>query len=330
MDILISIIVPVYNVEPYLDRCIQSLICQTYKKLEIILVNDGSTDLSGSICDDYAKNDERIRVFHIKNGGSSIARNYGLKNCNGEYIGFVDSDDWIKPEMYFEMLNFSVENNLKVVECSSIELHLAKKTLSITSEIKRPRVEDRDAALKRIIANKRFAVWRRLYHTSILKNRYFIEGVIHQDVYYTIDILNEITEIGFFENHFYVYNVQNPTSVIRSNYSLKRLKSINAGAYVLENTTQYDNDIQDIAKQYLFEFLTYHYDSLYFNPELDKDGNYRKNIRNKIKKYYNVKKIHFYSYSIVILPPMVYKIFLFTNKKRIKIQTKISQMFRNV
>src|SRR5688572_25654014 len=124
MHTLISIIVPVYNVEPYLERCIQSIIDQSYTNLEIILVNDGSTDNSGAICDIYALKDDRIKVYHIVNGGSSIARNYGLKKSHGDYIGFVDSDDWVKPNMFKELIKFASTNQLKVVETSSTHTHL--------------------------------------------------------------------------------------------------------------------------------------------------------------------------------------------------------------
>ncbi len=101
MNHLLSVIIPVYNVESYLERCLDSIINQTYKNLEIILVNDGSTDKSESICNYYAKKDNRIIVINQENGGSSIARNTGLKNCNGEFIGFVDSDDWLKLNMFY-------------------------------------------------------------------------------------------------------------------------------------------------------------------------------------------------------------------------------------
>ena len=97
---LISIIVPVYNVEQYLDDCLVSILNQTYKNLEIILIDDGSTDNSGKICDEYAKKDSRIIVFHKENGGVSSARNAGLRIAKGIYIGFVDPDDWIAEDMY--------------------------------------------------------------------------------------------------------------------------------------------------------------------------------------------------------------------------------------
>ena len=97
---LISIIVPVYNVEEYLKECIDSIINQTYKRIEIILVDDGSTDKSGKICDDYAKIDKRIKVVHKENGGLSDARNVGISVSSGKYIAFVDSDDWVEKTMY--------------------------------------------------------------------------------------------------------------------------------------------------------------------------------------------------------------------------------------
>lgn len=329
MNILISIIVPVYNVENFLHRCLQSIINQTHQHLEILLINDGSTDSSGSICDQYALKDSRIKVHHISNGGSSIARNFGLKHCSGQYIGFVDSDDWIKPNMYRELVEFSVKNNLRVVEINSTIAHLVDENSCEEGSIA-GRIENRNTALKRIISETRFAVWRRLYHKSILKNRFFIEDILHQDVYYTIDILNEISYIGYIETPYYVYNVQNPTSVIRSDYSIKKLQSINAGAYVVENTSQYGDDIKNPAKQYLFNFLRYHYNSLFYNHELDEDYSIREEIRNTIKNYFSYKNFEFYSYVILTLPIPLYKVFLFTNERRMKIQSKSRQLFNNV
>ena len=107
MNPLISIVVPVYNAEKTLEKCLDSILCQTYHCLEIILVNDGSTDSSGNICDDYATKDNRIQVIHKQNGGVSSARNVGIDAASGDYIGFVDSDDWIDPRMY-EVLQKSI------------------------------------------------------------------------------------------------------------------------------------------------------------------------------------------------------------------------------
>ena len=114
---LISVIVPVYNREGYLDRCIGSILAQTYGHLEILLVDDGSTDRSGTVCDGYAARDARIRVLHRENGGVSAARNMGLDCCQGDYIAFVDSDDFIRPDMYRAMLEAMEEHGAAVCVC---------------------------------------------------------------------------------------------------------------------------------------------------------------------------------------------------------------------
>lgn len=117
MKDLISVIVPVYNTEKYLDRCIQSILSQTYSNIEILLIDDGSTDSSGAICDKYAEQDSRVRVFHKANGGASTARNMGLDNAKGEWIAFVDSDDWIDAEMYAKMISLAIATSVDAVFC---------------------------------------------------------------------------------------------------------------------------------------------------------------------------------------------------------------------
>ncbi len=119
MNNLISVIVPVYNVEKYLDKCINSIVNQTYKNLEIILVDDGSTDNSGKMCDDFAKQDSRIRVFHKENGGQCTARNLALDNAEGDYIAFVDSDDFISENMLELLLSDLLTYNADISSCSS-------------------------------------------------------------------------------------------------------------------------------------------------------------------------------------------------------------------
>ena len=118
MDKKISVIVPVYKVEEYLCRCVDSIINQTYKNLEIILVDDGSPDGCGKICDEYAERDSRIKVIHKENGGPSSARNAGLDAVTGDYIGFVDSDDYIDPAMYEHMISFMQEHGADIVVCN--------------------------------------------------------------------------------------------------------------------------------------------------------------------------------------------------------------------
>lgn len=111
----LSVIVPIYNAEKHLNRCIQSIINQTYTNIELLLIDDGSKDSSGEICDKYAASDERIRVFHKKNGGVSSARNVGLDNATGYYIAFVDSDDYLMPNAYEILIKNSTANNQPII-----------------------------------------------------------------------------------------------------------------------------------------------------------------------------------------------------------------------
>lgn len=134
---LISVIVPVYNVEMYLARCIDSLISQTFDDLEIILVNDGSTDASSQICEDYAKKDSRVKVYHQENAGVSVARNKGIEKATGDYLAFVDSDDWLETVMYEKMYGFTkLHAQPEVVMCDFINIKKHLK-VNISSNIRK-------------------------------------------------------------------------------------------------------------------------------------------------------------------------------------------------
>lgn len=118
MNDFISVIIPVYNVAAYLSICIESVLSQDYSALEIILIDDGSTDESGKICDEYARNDKRIHVIHQNNSGAAAAKNMGLKAATGKYLSFVDSDDFLEPDAYSHMVQVIQENKADVVQCS--------------------------------------------------------------------------------------------------------------------------------------------------------------------------------------------------------------------
>ena len=139
MPPLISIIIPVYNVEKYLDKCINSVLMQTYKNIEILLINDGSTDSSGQICESYAKKDSRIKVIHKENGGLSDARNVGIEHSTGSYIMFVDSDDYIDCNMasvLYNLLN-STNSDMAICNCTKVdeEYNMLTTPSSVTDEI---------------------------------------------------------------------------------------------------------------------------------------------------------------------------------------------------
>ncbi|MBT8394071.1 MAG: glycosyltransferase, partial [Bacteroidia bacterium] len=167
---LISVIVPIYNVERFLPRCIESIMGQSYPNLEIILIDDESPDNCGAICDAYSEKDDRIIVIHQKNAELSGARNSGLDIATGEYISFVDSDDWMEPDMLQEMLSFALKNGLDVVECGSIKSNEQRDDKNYSSGV----IETNEQALERIIKNQTFAVWRRIIHKNLLEDLRFI------------------------------------------------------------------------------------------------------------------------------------------------------------
>ena len=167
---LISIIVPIYNVGEYLPRCIDSILSQTHENLEIILINDGSTDNSGKICDEYAKKDNRIIVKHQENAGVSTARNAGLDIAKGEWIGFVDADDWIEPSMFEKLLSTAITANKQLACCNYVKHHESGKTKSRMYR-NTPETLTRDKMLTLVLhLNYRFFVYCcYLYHHSIFK-----------------------------------------------------------------------------------------------------------------------------------------------------------------
>ena len=181
---MISVIVPVYNVEPYLRKCLDSIVGQTYRDLEILVVDDGSTDGSGAICDEY-KVDERVRVFHTKNRGLSAARNKGLDEAKGEWIGFVDSDDWIEPDMYEVLLRKAEETGADVVECgvfvnyhdSIVERRRQDAVLSGREAIQ--------LLLKQKISN---AVWNKIWKRKHFDQTHFPEGRNFEDITMTYQV----------------------------------------------------------------------------------------------------------------------------------------------
>ena len=190
---MISIIVPVYNVEKYLRRCLDSIMGQTYKALDIIVVDDGSTDGCGKICDEYAEKDSRIRVFHTENHGLSAARNVGLDNLGGksEFIGFVDSDDWIEPDMYEHLLETSKKTGADLVSCSYWkEYPDGRKTKSFSKAMQ---IEGKEALRMACMAKISNCVWDKLWRRDVFDDIRFIEGRVYEDIAITHVVFSRIT-----------------------------------------------------------------------------------------------------------------------------------------
>lgn len=213
---LLSIIIPVYNVELYVKKCIDSVLSQTYSNLEIIIVDDGSTDRTKIICDEYKKIDKRISVYHIKNGGTSRARNLGLYYAKGEFIGFVDGDDYIAADMYESMLK-AMEENVDIVTCGRIICYPTIKHLSnyqVYSAPKKIKLNN-EQAVEELFRSKifSFAVWDKIYRRKLFDNVLFPVGRACEDVPVTYALFTKSrTVINIGKSKYYNYYRENSTS----------------------------------------------------------------------------------------------------------------------
>lgn len=206
--ILISVIVPVYNVVNYLQKCVDSIRAQTYPNLEIILVDDGSTDKSGALAEKMAMEDKRIVVFHKENGGSSSARNLGISKARGDYIGFVDSDDYIEPEMYERLLSTALSNGLRMVQISRDEIDEQGNRMP---DVCQPPedfqlVESGDFLRELLLHRGDCSFCTKLLHSSLIKNERFPEGELNEDFYLLVQLLPRVSRIAILpEQDYHVF-----------------------------------------------------------------------------------------------------------------------------
>lgn len=214
---LISIIIPVYNVEEYLSVCLDSVLSQTYKHIEIIVINDGSTDNSGNICDEYAKKDIRIKVFHQSNKGLAAARNIGLSHAQGKYIGFVDPDDLIAPDMYHSLYNEITNNQADIAICDMYimidnNVYSTKKRTG-TIEL----LTNKEALLDLLIENKiQTSACDKLYKKDILQTDPFLKGSVYEDLRFMPDIFIKCKKIVYINSPYYYYRCFRNGSICNS------------------------------------------------------------------------------------------------------------------
>lgn len=226
----ISIIVPIYNLEHYLSKCIDSILVQTFINFELILVNDGSTDNCGNICDEYAQKDSRIVVIHKKNGGVSSARNAGLDFAQGEYIGWVDADDYIATDMYETLYHLAIDYNADISECNYAQVNSDKQTpckYGIGIEY-----GSGDFMIEKFLSGDiYYGLWTKLFNRKLFDNIRFPISRIFEDTWMTLNFC--------LEQHKYVrtndvkyYYEQTHNSIIRSNISPRKAREY---IFILEN-----------------------------------------------------------------------------------------------
>lgn len=267
---LLSVIVPVYNVEKYLNKCIESLINQTFTDFELILVNDGSTDNSGVICNLYQLKDSRIKVINKKNGGLSSARNIGLEIAKGEYICFIDSDDWVRLDMFEIMLNSIIESNCDMAICEFEKYYEGQKVSAEVEVNNSYSIVNKNDLINQMYTDKRVLLtvsWNKVYKKSIFSYDLLTKqpikfplGKIHEDEYTTYKLINNCNRICLVNNKLYYYR-QNPNSIMGRKFNINRLDILGAikerieYAKLINNIEFYNNSRRFLCYQYFEHYF---------------------------------------------------------------------------
>lgn len=223
MNSKISIIVPIYNTAKYLPTCLNSILNQTYQNLEIILVDDGSTDNSSKIIKEYAKKDQRIKVIHQKNAGLSSARNAGLETATGDYVTFVDSDDEIDLKMIKKMMGAISSSKADVAVCSFKEIYSNGKTIYFNHHYPQ-KIYNTEAALRAMLLEKGFMLssTMKLFPKTFFKDIQFPVGKLHEDVDTTYKLILKASKVIFLPDAYYIYHHHN-NSIIKSKFDRRKL-----------------------------------------------------------------------------------------------------------
>lgn len=277
-DVLISIIVPVYNVEKYLEMCVDSIITQTYSNLEIILVDDGSTDKSGEICDVYAEKDRRIQVIHKENGGLSDARNAGLEIACGEYIGFVDSDDYIESDMFEQMFR-QCEDKGAQMSCVRYD-EVGEGADTVPQADGNVKILTSKQYLKNILIGNEddfsnYHVMERLYHKKILEGLRFTVGKCFEDILFSTKAILNAKNCIYINKICYHYRIREgsithsaPEAVIERRWITDQMQQERESVdYMLSRGYR---ELGNIAKAMYYQQASYYY-ALNTHQDLDDD-----------------------------------------------------------
>ena len=253
---MISVIVPIYKVEQLLERCIESVLSQDYENFELILVDDGSPDRCGTICDKYFEKDNRIKVIHKENGGLSDARNAGLAIAEGEYIAFIDSDDWVAPDYLSCMLDLMNSTEADICECEILRTSSDEKMAlesSLYSEC-----FDVENALRELICDGVFHqyVWNKLYKRECIGDNLFPVGKLNEDEFWTYRVFGNADKIVKTDKVLYYY-FQREGSIMGTKYNLRRLDALEAKKERQDYICCHYPELKEIAKVNLFGSCIY-------------------------------------------------------------------------
>lgn len=283
----ISVIIPIYKVEKYLHRCIDSVVNQTYKNLEIILVDDGSPDKCPKICDEYADKDSRIKVIHKSNGGLSDARNVGITSATGNYISFIDSDDYIAKDFFSTLFETMYSQNSDIVECSVVKFYENNHFDAYNDDFSINTYVTQDA-LSALIAESQFRqhVWNKLYKSSLISGISFEVGKLNEDEFWTYQIFARAKRVTKINKTMYYY-FQRESSIMGNTYNLRRLDALEGKAARQEFI---ENKFPELAVQAKIDFIAsciYAYQCVLKYMKKDE----KKEAIRKINKYRKLYKV---------------------------------------
>lgn len=254
---LITIIVPIYKVEEYLDRCVESIVNQTYKNIEIILVDDGSPDNCGIKCDEWARKDKRIKSLHKKNGGLSDARNFGKKFSHGDYITFIDSDDWVKPSYVEILYNSIVKDNSDISMCWFKKTNEYKYDNTISKNLKKYCCMNSKECIRDLLYQKKTdtCAWGKLYSKKVFNLLNYPVGKLYEDIPVTFAVINASIKIARIENEEYYY-FQRSNSIQNMKFNTKKLDAIIHIKDMINKIEDNYPDLSDACKCRYFSVLS--------------------------------------------------------------------------
>ena len=277
----VSIIVPIYNVEKYLEKCLKTILNQTYENLEIILVDDGSTDKSSIICDEYCEKDKRIKVIHKKNEGVSSARNKGIKESTGKYVVFIDSDDYVVNN-YIEILyKYMIDNNVDLVISNAIDVNEEGVILKLkeTNDL----FMNKEECLKGLLSEDNFyhTCWGNMYRKDLLeKIRFNCEYRMSEDLDFLYRYIKHIRSAYFLSKNMYYY-LKREGSETNSIYSEKWTDELKICNFIISEIVELENDLHKYAKR---KYIRLNINQAY---KFTLNKNQIKNFKNNIKLYKN-------------------------------------------
>lgn len=283
MQELVSIIVPVYKVKEYLPKCVDSLLEQTYKNIEIILVDDGSPDVCGKICDDYAVKDNRVTVIHKENGGLSDARNIAIPKAYGEYIVFVDSDDWVS-QYYVEHLYEAIKKDDVDLAFSWFEnvYEGQDRKLEVKKELSDYECLDSQSCLKRLLYQDgvECCAWGKIYKKEIISGLRYPVGKLYEDIPVTYECIKRSSKIAVISNVDYYY-VQRNASIQYQSFNPNKLDGVTHCHDMLESVRKDFPDLVSAAECRYFSTVC----NILFQINDDEYEKERQNLWMEVKKY---------------------------------------------